>query len=154
MQTRLFDDPDLVQFYDIENGWADDDCYCQELALGKRTVLDLGCGTGRLAAALAPGREVFGVDPAAAMLTTARQRVGGSAVTWRLTRGVFASGDASTSSCWPVILSGIPDGRRPTGRLRHHCGPPRASGNLCFRLPRAFPRRVAEVGAEPLVAIN
>jgi hypothetical protein len=24
MQTRLFDDPDLVQFYDIENGWADD----------------------------------------------------------------------------------------------------------------------------------
>jgi hypothetical protein len=32
MQTRLFDDPDLVQFYDIENGWADDDRYCQELA--------------------------------------------------------------------------------------------------------------------------
>jgi SAM-dependent methyltransferase len=82
MQTRLFDDPDLVQFYDIENGWSDDDRYCQELALGKRTVLDLGCGTGRLAAALAPGREVFGVDPAAAMLTTARQREGGSAVTW------------------------------------------------------------------------
>jgi SAM-dependent methyltransferase len=82
MQTRLFDDPDLVQFYDIENGWADDDRYCHELALSKRTVLDLGCGTGRLAAALAPGREVFGVDPAAAMLTTARRREGGSAVTW------------------------------------------------------------------------
>ena len=82
MQTRLFDDPDLVQFYDIENGWADDDRYCHELALSERTVLDLGCGTGRLAAALAPGRELFGVDPAAAMLTTARQREGGSAVTW------------------------------------------------------------------------
>jgi hypothetical protein len=31
MQTRLFDDPDLVQLYDIENGWADDDRYCREL---------------------------------------------------------------------------------------------------------------------------
>src|SRR5215472_9390727 len=82
MQTRLFADPELVQFYDIENGWADDDRYCQELAFDKRTVLDLGCGTGRLAAALAPDREVFGVDPAAAMLTTARQREGGSGVTW------------------------------------------------------------------------
>jgi SAM-dependent methyltransferase len=82
MQTGLFDDPDLVRFYDIENVWADDDCYCSELALGKNTVLDLGCGTGRLAAALAPGREVVGVDPAAAMLTAARQRAGGCAVAW------------------------------------------------------------------------
>jgi SAM-dependent methyltransferase len=82
MQTRLFDDPELVQFYDIENIWADDDRCCRELAVGKKTVLDLGCGTGRLAAALAPGREVVGVDPAAAMLTAARQREGGFAVTW------------------------------------------------------------------------
>jgi SAM-dependent methyltransferase len=82
MQTSLFGDPELVQFYDIENLWADDDRYCLELAVGKKTVLDLGCGTGRLAAALASGREVVGVDPAAAMLTAARQRQGGSAVTW------------------------------------------------------------------------
>jgi SAM-dependent methyltransferase len=82
MQTGLFHDAGLVQFYDIENCWADDDRYCCELAIGKRTVLDLGCGTGRLAAALAPGREVFGVDPAVAMLATARQREGGSTVTW------------------------------------------------------------------------
>jgi SAM-dependent methyltransferase len=82
MQTPLFDDPDLAQFYDIENGWAQDDAYCRELALTSKTVLDLGCGTGRLAAALAPGREVFGVDPAAAMLAMARQRQGGAAVTW------------------------------------------------------------------------
>ena len=82
MQTGLFDDPGLVQFYDIENRWADDDRYCCELAVGKKTVLDLGCGTGRLVAALAPGREVFGVDPAVAMLRMARQRENGSAVTW------------------------------------------------------------------------
>jgi SAM-dependent methyltransferase len=82
MHTRLFDDPDLVQFYDIENGWGDDDRYCRKLALGKNTVLDLGCGTGRLATALASGREVVGVDSAVAMLSVARQREGGSAVTW------------------------------------------------------------------------
>jgi SAM-dependent methyltransferase len=82
MQDRLFEDPELVRFYDIENGWEDDSRYCLELAHGKRSVLDLGCGTGMLAAALAPGREVFGVDSAAAMLTRAREREGGSAVTW------------------------------------------------------------------------
>ena len=82
MRDRLFEDPELVQFYDVENGWAGDSRYCLELARGKRSVLDLGCVTGMLAAALAPGREVFGVDPAAAMLTRAREREGGAAVAW------------------------------------------------------------------------
>jgi SAM-dependent methyltransferase len=82
MRDQLFEDPELVQFYDFENGWADDSRYCHELARTKRSVLDLGCGTGMLAAALAPDREVFGVDPAAAMLARARQREGGAAVTW------------------------------------------------------------------------
>jgi SAM-dependent methyltransferase len=82
MQDRLFEDPELVEFYDIENGWADDTRYCHQLARGKRSVLDLGCGTGMLAAALAPGCDVFGVDPSAAMLTRAREREGGSVVTW------------------------------------------------------------------------
>jgi SAM-dependent methyltransferase len=45
-------------------------------------VLDLGCGTGELAAALAPGRRVVGVDPAAAMLDVARSRPGGERVQW------------------------------------------------------------------------
>ena len=45
-------------------------------------VLDLGCGTGLLAAALGEGGEVFGVDPAAAMLDVARRRAGGQRVTW------------------------------------------------------------------------
>ena len=52
------------------------------MARGKRSVLDLGRVTETLAAALAPGREVFGVDPAAAMLTRAREREGGAAVAW------------------------------------------------------------------------
>jgi SAM-dependent methyltransferase len=47
-----------------------------------RSVLDLGCGTGRFAAALAErhGCVAFGVDPSPAMLAVARAR--SSAVTW------------------------------------------------------------------------
>jgi SAM-dependent methyltransferase len=47
-----------------------------------RRVLDLGCGTGRFAAALAGrhGCVAFGVDPSPAMLAVARAR--SSAVTW------------------------------------------------------------------------
>ncbi|WP_373504815.1 trans-aconitate 2-methyltransferase [Aestuariivirga sp.] len=82
MQDRLFADPELVQFYDIENGWADDTRYCLALAKDSRSVLDLGCGTGLLAAALGHSRDVVGVDPAGAMLDVARAREGGAGVTW------------------------------------------------------------------------
>jgi SAM-dependent methyltransferase len=82
MQDRLFEDPELVKFYDAENGWADDTRYCLGLAKQAESVLDLGCGTGLLAAALGGGREVWGVDPAGAMLDVARKRPGGSALTW------------------------------------------------------------------------
>ncbi len=82
MQDKLFQDPELVQFYDAENGWADDTRYCLGLARQAASVLDLGCGTGLLAAALGPAREVWGVDPAGAMLEVARRRDGGSSVTW------------------------------------------------------------------------
>ena len=46
-------DPDLAALYDLDNGWGADLDYC--LALGREagSVLDLGCGTGRLIAALA-----------------------------------------------------------------------------------------------------
>ncbi len=82
----LYQDPELAQFYDLENGWGPDLEYCQQLAADAGSVLDLGCGTGQLAASLATsfvdGRVVFGVDPAAAMLEIARQRPGGQKVTW------------------------------------------------------------------------
>jgi ubiquinone/menaquinone biosynthesis C-methylase UbiE len=53
MKDKLRHDPGLVQFYDTENGWAADTRYCQGLAADGQSVLDLGCGTGLLAAALA-----------------------------------------------------------------------------------------------------
>lgn len=82
----LYRDPALAQFYDLENGWADDLDYCFELAADARSVLDLGCGTGQLAARLAEGpageHTVVGVDPAAAMLEIAQARPGGEGVAW------------------------------------------------------------------------
>ncbi|MDQ0469323.1 class I SAM-dependent methyltransferase [Labrys wisconsinensis] len=79
---RLYADPALVDFYDLDNGWRADFDFCATLAAGAGSVLDLGCGTGELAAALAPGRHVAGVDPAAAMLEAARRRPGGERVRW------------------------------------------------------------------------
>lgn len=79
---RLYSDPDFVQFYDVENDGRTDFDYCVHLAKEARSVLDLGCGTGQLAAELASGRSVTGVDPAVAMLDVARRRPGGQDVTW------------------------------------------------------------------------
>jgi ubiquinone/menaquinone biosynthesis C-methylase UbiE len=83
-QDRLYDDPDLAQFYDIENGWAEDLDYCRKLAAGRSSVLDLGCGTGLFAASLAQqdGCSVVGVDPAQPMLDIAAARPGGRRVQW------------------------------------------------------------------------
>ena len=85
----LYNDPSLVQFYDLDNGWYDDTRFCLGMARDGQRVLDLGCGTGLLAAALAERCRVTGVDPAAAMLDVARQRAGGDRVTW-------VEGDART----------------------------------------------------------
>lgn len=85
---KLYNDPELAQFYDLENGWAEDLDYCALLAQGCASVLDLGCGTGLFAASLTH-RDVVGVDPAAAMLDIAAQRPGGDGVLWQ-------QGDART----------------------------------------------------------
>jgi SAM-dependent methyltransferase len=79
---RLYRDPALVRFYDLENAGGADLAFCARLAEGAGSVLDLGCGTGEFAARLAGAREVVGVDPAAAMLEEARRRPGGDRVLW------------------------------------------------------------------------
>lgn len=81
-EDRLYRDTALAAFYDLDNGWSAADDFCLALAADARSVLDLGCGTGLLAAALAQGRAVTGVDPAAAMLDIARHRPGGDRVEW------------------------------------------------------------------------
>ena len=78
----------MAQFYDLDFEGCDDDVVMyRELATsrsggGSAQVLELGCGTGRVAAPLAEaGLEVVGVDISPAMLALARERVGTLPVT-------------------------------------------------------------------------
>ena len=84
-------DERLVALYDLENArGADTDFYLGLAdAIGARTILDLGCGTGLLTCEMAvAGRRVIGVDPAPAMLAVARRAPGAERVRW-------VEGDAS-----------------------------------------------------------
>lgn len=81
---RIYSDPRLAAVYDRLNPPAADTRFYLELAgPPPRRVLDLGCGSGQLALALAAaGHRVSGADPAAAMLAVARAKPGAEAVTW------------------------------------------------------------------------
>lgn len=83
-EDRLYTDPALARFYDLDNGWTDDSAFFLHLAAGCRSVLDLGCGTGELAIRIAAehGAAVTAVDPACAMLDLARIKPGAERVHW------------------------------------------------------------------------
>jgi SAM-dependent methyltransferase len=88
----IFEDPRLARVYDpLDPDRRDLDVYVAMVdELGARSVLDIGCGTGTFACALARrGIDVTAVDPAAASLTVAAAKPGAVAVRWLL-------GDAST----------------------------------------------------------
>ena len=84
LEDRLYTDADLVQYYDLENGWGPDVEFCASLCQNADSLLDLGCGTGLFAARMAVcgTARVTGVDPARAMLEVARSRAGGDMVNW------------------------------------------------------------------------
>jgi 2-polyprenyl-3-methyl-5-hydroxy-6-metoxy-1,4-benzoquinol methylase len=77
MPDAIFAHPRLAQIYDVFDGPRDDlPAYLTIAAeLNASRVLDVGCGTGSLAIALArTGRTVLAVDPAAASLDVARAK--------------------------------------------------------------------------------
>ncbi len=103
------EDPEFVKLYDLENqGLWDFDFYLELVdQLSAQRVLDIGCGTGVLAVALASrGIEVTGVDPAAAMIEVAEQRIREAAVGSRaeVVRGTAAS--VAASSYFAAIMMG------------------------------------------------
>lgn len=83
-ENGIYFDPDIAQFYDGSNRARPDFEFCQQLATGNMSILDLGCGTGALALTLAPENSVVAVDPAAPMIEIAKSKKGADAVDWRV----------------------------------------------------------------------
>ncbi|MBV8281422.1 MAG: class I SAM-dependent methyltransferase, partial [Candidatus Eremiobacteraeota bacterium] len=79
-----YEDPRLAEIYDLDNPWGQDtDFYLALAEAGSCRVLDLGCGTGTLACALAQrGHQVTGVDPAGPMLAIAASKPHAEKVEW------------------------------------------------------------------------
>ena len=79
-----YTEPRLAAVYEVLNpAAADTEFYLGLAGDVPLDVLDMGCGTGILADALAArGHRVTGADPAEAMLAIARRRPGGDQVTW------------------------------------------------------------------------
>lgn len=135
MPDAAFEDPRLAAIYDVlDPDRSDLDAYLDMVEeFGAGSVLDLGCGTGVFALALAGrGLRVIGVDPAGASLDVARAKEGADRVTW-------IQGDASaippsvavdvvtmtanvaqvfvTDDDWRATLAAVWGALRPGGRL-------------------------------------
>ena len=84
MPDGIFSDPRLAAVYDAFNPPGEDTAFYLRLAGTElKRILDVGCGTGHLACALAErGHAVTGLDPAAGMLAVARGRPGSNRVRW------------------------------------------------------------------------
>ena len=131
-----------VAHHDSEDPRADFD-FMVELAahLDARTIVDLGCGAGRLAVSLASaGRRVIGVDPSKAMIDRARRREGAGRVEW--IRGDVTALDTRdvdlvvmtgnipstrvTDEAWNQLLEGVHSALRAGGHLAFGSWNPRA----------------------------
>ena len=86
MPDARFADPKLAEIYDLLDS-PDRPDLAPYLAIADEfhahSVIDLGCGTGNLACRLtALGKEVIGIDPAAASLDVAKRKAYADRVRW------------------------------------------------------------------------
>ncbi len=86
MPDAIFAEPKLAEIYDLLDN-PDRPDLAPYLAIADEfhvhSVIDLGCGTGTLACRLAErGKEVVGIDPAAASLDIARRKAHAERVRW------------------------------------------------------------------------
>ncbi len=84
MPCPAYTDPRLAACYDAANPPDAADAFYLALAGDQpKAILDMGCGTGRLAVALAArGHRVTGADPSAGMMKVARGRRDTERVRW------------------------------------------------------------------------
>ncbi|MDT7574744.1 MAG: hypothetical protein QOH17_1077 [Pseudonocardiales bacterium] len=129
----IYADTRLAALYDVFDTPRDDlDAYfALAKELNAQRIVDLGCGTGTLPLKLAaPGRDVIGVDPAAASLDVARSKDGAHRVTWiegdatAISPGLGAdlvvmTGNAAqailTDNVWATTLRHVNAALRPDG---------------------------------------
>jgi SAM-dependent methyltransferase len=102
MTCASYTDPRLAACYDPLNPTDPADAYYLALAGDRpQTILDMGCGTGRLAVALAErGHRVTGADPADGMLRVARTRPGTEHVRWIES----TASDLALDTCFDLII--------------------------------------------------
>jgi SAM-dependent methyltransferase len=133
--SAAYADTRLTALYDALNPPGDDTAFYLSLAEPPQAILDMGCGTGLLACALAArGHQVTGADPAAAMLAVARDRPGAERVRWI---EADAAGLSVPTRFDLIIMTGhvfqllLGDGdvRAALGNLRHHLAP---GGRIAF----------------------
>ena len=130
MADAHYELPELAALYDLESGWSDDrDFYLALAGDEPRHVLEIGCGTGLVARAMArAGHRVTGIDPAMAMLDAGRQAPFGDRMTWLAgTAQDFSLEDRfhlifMTGHAFQVLLSDD-DIRKALANIRRHLQP-------------------------------
>jgi SAM-dependent methyltransferase len=73
----VYSDDEASALYNVLNRWGPDDDYYLALVMSAESVLDVGCGTGRIlhrARQVGHGGRLCGVDPDPARLRVARRR--------------------------------------------------------------------------------
>jgi ubiquinone/menaquinone biosynthesis C-methylase UbiE len=166
MRDLIYSNARLVALYDTLNPTGPDtDFYVRIAGDQPLKVLDIGCGTGQLAIALAAaGHEVTGIDPSKAMLAVARRRPGGDRVTWIETNAVTAHLDQRYDF---IVMSGHTfqvfvedeDIREMLRNIREHLVP---KGRFAFETrnpnvraweawtPEASMRRISDARGRPV----